>query len=110
MKKVKKVYSEETIEWMKRKKRGFMLFVEYHKVDFTDHEAVLNFLYELHPYLVEPFLDLPKEQLFHHMVRAGYTPTRHEKNKNTYKEMVENLMYDIQFESEFEKVLGKQGY
>lgn len=107
---MRKEYSEEAIEWMKRKKRGFMLFVEYHKVNFADPEAVLNFLYELHPYLVEKFLDLPKDQLFQHLLRAGYEPTRHEKAKNTYKEMVENLMYDIQFEYEFEKVVGKQGY
>lgn len=73
------------------------VFTKFHQVDFDNAEEVLNFLYEIHPYMTDINLNLPKEQLFRLLSRHGYGEYVVE-TESRVQQLIRNLMIDMEVE------------
>lgn len=89
-------------EWKLVQEKAFSVFVRYHHVNFQNENEVLEFLYEIHPYMSDISLNLPKAQLFQLLERHGYQEKVDDNASNTRK-MIANLMSDI----EIEQIMGE---
>lgn len=89
-------------EWKLVQEKAFNVFVRYHHVNFQNEDEVLEFLHEIHPYMSDISLNLPKAQLFQLLERHGYYEKVDDSASNTRK-MIANLMSDI----EIEQIMGE---
>lgn len=83
-------------ELSRLQEKAMCVYTGYSQVNFNDANAVLNFLWEIHPYMIDRNLNLPKEHLMHLLVRHGYGEMN-DKTDNTHR-MIINLIKDIEIE------------
>ena len=84
--------------------KAINVFTKFHEVDFQNAEEVVRYLEELHPYMTNINLVMPKEQLFQMLYRYGYGDFGVDDANNTITE----LMIDMHVEEILNNVKMKQ--
>jgi len=78
---------------------AFKVYTKFHEVDLSKEIEVLEFLTELHPYLTNVNVNLPKEQFFNLLKRNGYGENLYlEKTDCPIQKQIKNILTDVKIE------------
>jgi len=84
--------------------KAINVFTKFHAVDFDDAHEVWSYLQEIHPFMTNINLVMPKEQLFLLLYRHGYGNFSHNEVYNA----ITNLMIDMNVEELLNTIQMKQ--